>query len=400
MTLDNSAAAQTAITEQKKRLRIAVLTRNFSPAAGGAERYSIAMVEQLAARHDITVFAQFAAHDWPNVKYHLISSPFKRPRWVNQLWFAAATWWATRRGFDVVHSHENTWHGNVQTVHVLPVRYNVFKSKADSSKLKKILTWFGVLISPRLLCYLVLEHFRYAPKPGHSIIVTSHTLLERFVDCFPKAANFTSVITPGIDMPASVTSPQNRLEARQQLGLPPGVPCLLFVGNDFKKKGLQTAIEALSFLPASTVLAVAGASRQIDFFRQRVVAAGLDRRVFFLGALNNTQQAYLAATCLVHPTREDTFGMVVLEAMSFGLPVVVSSAPYCGVTDMLEHGVNALVLDTPFDPQELALKIAAVLDNELLRTTLGNEARSFAGSFPWYRLAQQQESIYCDAAGV
>ena len=109
-----------------KKLRIAVLNRNFSPTGGGAERYSIALVEQLAARHEIHVFSQQFDHHWPGVTYHRISTPFKRPRWVNQLWYATATWWATRLGFDLVHSHENTWHGQVQTVHVLPVRFNLF----------------------------------------------------------------------------------------------------------------------------------------------------------------------------------------------------------------------------------------------------------------------------------
>ena len=68
------------------RLRIAVLNRNFSPTGGGAERYSIALVELLAERHDIHVFAQRINHDWPGVTYHTISQPMARPRWVNQLW--------------------------------------------------------------------------------------------------------------------------------------------------------------------------------------------------------------------------------------------------------------------------------------------------------------------------
>lgn len=111
----------------KPRLRIAVLNRIFSATGGGAERYSIALVEQLAQRHEIHVFAQHINHQWPGVHYHRIALPFTRPRWINQLWFALATWWATRAGFDVVHSHESTWHGRVQTVHVVSVRYSLLQ---------------------------------------------------------------------------------------------------------------------------------------------------------------------------------------------------------------------------------------------------------------------------------
>ena len=135
------------MSAQPRRLRIAVLNRVFSPTGGGAERYSIAMVEQLAQRHEIHVFAQQIDHHWPGVTYHLMSSPLTRPRWVNLLWYAATTWWATRRGFDIVHSHENTWHGHVQTVHVLPLKYNLFQGR---SGWRWVLRCLKVATSPRL----------------------------------------------------------------------------------------------------------------------------------------------------------------------------------------------------------------------------------------------------------
>ena len=91
-----------------KRLRIAVLNRVFETTGGGAERYSIALVEQLSQRHELHVFAQQIRHDAPGVTYHQVAMPLRKPRWINQLWYAWATWRATRRGFDIVHSHENT----------------------------------------------------------------------------------------------------------------------------------------------------------------------------------------------------------------------------------------------------------------------------------------------------
>ncbi|MDP3826882.1 MAG: glycosyltransferase, partial [Polaromonas sp.] len=133
--------------EAPRRLRIAVLNRVFDPAGGGAERYSIALVEQLAQRHEIHVFAQQIRHHAPGVTYHLVSMPLRKPRWLNQLWYATATWWATRRGFDVVHSHKNTWQGQVQTVHVLPVKYNLFHGRTGW---RRVLAWAKVWSSPRL----------------------------------------------------------------------------------------------------------------------------------------------------------------------------------------------------------------------------------------------------------
>ncbi len=382
-----------------KRLRIAVLNRTFSPTAGGAERYSIALVEQLAARHDIHVFAQSIEHNWPGVTYHLVTMPMRRPRWVNQLWFATATWWATRNrfdpglgtGFDVVHSHENTWHGDVQTVHVLPVKHNLFDGRTGW---RLALRWLKVLSSPRLLVYLGLEHFRYAVQPGRAVVVTSDSLLALFNANYPVAAGMTSVVTPGIALPRLPISKTDRRAARQQLGLPQAQPCILFVGNDLRKKGLSAVIDSLHALPEQVVLAVVGHSAQLPGFRQQVQAAGLDARVFFLGALDDVGPAYRAADCLAHPTLEDTFAMVVLEAMAYGLPVVVSSAKYCGIAGLLDEGVNALLLNEPRDVTALSDTLRRVLGDEALKTKLAQAARVFAENFEWSARAAAQEKLY------
>ena len=112
-----------------RRLRIAVLNRHFGYRFGGAERYAAAIVEELAARHEVHVFAQEIEHAFAGVTYHRISRPMAKPRWINQLWFALQTWWQTRQGFDVVHSHENTWHGQLQTVHVRPFKVGLFHGR-------------------------------------------------------------------------------------------------------------------------------------------------------------------------------------------------------------------------------------------------------------------------------
>lgn len=387
------------------RLRIAVLNRTFSPTAGGAERYSIALVEQLAARHDVHVFAQTIEHNWPGVTYHRIKMPLRRPRWVNQLWFATATWWATRLrsnadtqvGFDLVHSHENTWHGDIQTVHVLPVKYNLFYGRKGW---RLLLRWAKVLSSPRLLVYLALERWRYAVQSGRSVVVTSGSLLATFNVTYPAASVMASVITPGISLPDSPMTAEVRLGARRQLGLPADRPCVLFVGNDFRKKGLQTLLEALRTLPDEAVLAVVGNPAQSSAFSQQISQAGLASRVFFLGHLTDISLAYKAADCLAHPTLEDTFAMVVLEAMAYSLPVVVSSAKFCGVSGLLAREVNALLLDDPRDVVALSDCLRRVLEDQALKIKLGLAARAFAEKFEWRGIAAAQEKLYYAASAA
>jgi UDP-glucose:(heptosyl)LPS alpha-1,3-glucosyltransferase len=383
-----------ASSQPVKRLRIAVLNRLFKPTGGGAERYSIALVEQLAARHEIHVFAQQIEHAWSGVRYHKVFTPFTRPRWINQIWFALATWWLTRKGFDVVHSHENTWHGQVQTVHVLPIQYNLFK---DRTGLAWALRCLKVLTSPRLLVYIGLERLRYRRLPGRCIVVTAPGLRDTMAQTFPSTASSLAVVTPGVtDVPGPCTA-QEKVLSRQRLGLPETGHGILFVGNDYRKKGLPALLQALVQLPIDNFLAVVGNAAQIAEFRPQVQALGLQRRVFFLGALHDMNIAYRAADCLVHPTLEDTFGMVVLEAMSHGLPVVVSNERYCGIAGMLTRDVDALILDNPVDSAVLAQMVGRLFSDRQVGQRLSTYGSVWAKKFLWSEIAILQEQIYVGA---
>ena len=389
--MNASPTKPVALDPVPRRLRIAVLNRTFSPTGGGAERYSIALVEQLAARHDIHVFAQVVEHHFPGVSYHRVSMPLRKPRWVNQLWFATATWWATRRGFDVVHSHENTWHGDVQTVHVLPVKHNLFQGRTGW---RLALRWVKVLTSPRLLAYMGLERARYTRKPGRTVVVTSPSLQRILALSYPAWAMQTEVITPGIVLPNHSVSSALKVESRLGLGLPLDAPCLLFVGNDYRKKGLFTLLQAMVKLPPNVVLAVVGNAAGIPEFRAQAQALKIDSRVFFLGPLHDVGPAYLSADALVHPTLEDTFAMVVLEAMAHGLPVAVSGPAYCGISELLKPGVEALLIDDPKNAEHLAQTLRGLLFNASLRAQLVQGGQNFAAAYPWQRLALAQESVY------
>ncbi|MEI7761970.1 MAG: glycosyltransferase family 4 protein [Comamonadaceae bacterium] len=368
------------------RLRIAVLNRVFSPTGGGAERYSIALVEQLAQRHEIHIFAQQTDHHWPGVTYHTMSSPMNRPRWINLLWYAVTTWWATRRGFDIVHSHENIWHGQVQTAHVLPLKYNLFR---DRSGWRRALRWLKVASSPRLLAYLLMEYFRFAPAPRKAVVVTSPTLKALVSQTYPSSV--VSLLSPGVNLPESAIDRQG---ARAELALPTLGFLLAFVANDYQKKGLSTVLDALKSLPVELELAVVGNPSQAEKFERKAQLMGLAGRVHFLGQLSDVSPLYRAADVLVHPTLEDTFAMVVLEAMAHGLPVVVSDERYCGISGLLSHGVNAMILSSPTDAAGLGAVLARLLDDASLREALAVSAREFAQQRAWPSIAAEQERMY------
>ncbi len=369
------------------RLRIAVLTRRFDPAGGGAERYAIALVEQLAQRHEVHVFAQEFCIAIPGVVVHRVPHLLTRPRWLNMLLFAMWTARATRRGFDIVHSHEACWHGNVQTVHVRPIRATRL---GGVTGIKRVTRQIAALTSPRLLYYFWVERARLRASATRAIVAVSDALRDELATSYPALRGHVDVIPPGVT--PAITG-VDREQTRQDYGIPSDVPLLLFIAGDYDKKGLPALMEAMTH-DARVQLLVVGNENYIPPARRRAQALGITARVHFAGVLNDPAPAYRAADLLVHPTLEDTFGMVVAEAMSYGLPVIVSAAAWCGITARIEDGIDALVLDDPRDGRAIAAAIGRILDDAKLRTDLAQAGRRFAAQYDWPALARQQETLY------
>jgi glycosyltransferase involved in cell wall biosynthesis len=385
----------------ERRLKVAVLNRRFAQKAGGAEGYSVALVERLRDRHDLHVFAQEIDHVPPGVTYHKVWRPFVRPRWLNQLWYATATWWLTRRGFDVVHSHEHVWHGNVQTLHVRLLKFNLLHDAVGWRRWRNVIKLWT---SPRLLAYWWLESARVRPRAGRVVVAVSETLREELSRCYPASLACTQVLPPGVTLPyADLADVQTARSLSvpgvwRELGLGSNDRLVLFVANDFHRKGLDALLQAMALLEARVHLAIAGASRDMAIYRSRCAALGLENRVHFLGAQTDMSRLYLAADVLAHPTLGDSYGMVVVEAMAHGLPVVVSAAPWCGAAARLRDGEDAFVLGDPRGSGLLAGLLEKVLDAGAPVQAMRARAHQYAQGMGWSVIADGHARLYAKAA--
>jgi UDP-glucose:(heptosyl)LPS alpha-1,3-glucosyltransferase len=376
-----------------RRLRIAVLSRHCDVAAGGAERYTVALAEQLAQRHEVHVFSQHFGAGLPaSLTLHAMPGAMRRPRWLNQISFAVSSAWASRRGFDIVHSHENTWAGNVQTMHVRSVRVNLFGQRRG---LRLALAWLKVLTSPRLLTYVVLEGLRLRASPARRVVAVSEPLRSELLGVYPALEEQgVPVVNPGVDLPAPIT-PEQRAVVRAELGLAPSQCVLLHVANDHEKKGLPAVLQALAELRApELLLVVVGHERHHAQTQALARRLGVHEQLRLTGKLADPAPWYQAADLLVHPALEDTFGMVVAEALSHALPVIVSASPWCGIAAGLIDGVDAVVLPDPRDVERLTGVMRDLCADAPRRAALGSAGREHARRYAWPALAERYEALY------
>jgi UDP-glucose:(heptosyl)LPS alpha-1,3-glucosyltransferase len=170
------------------------------------------------------------------------------------------------------------------------------------------------------------------------------------------------------DRLAGAESDGIRWDLRQALGVGPDERFVLQLGSDFRRKGLDRSIVALSHLPdallTKTRLYVVGRDREGPYARmaKRLGVAG---RVVFLGARDDVPRILLGADLLVHPAYHENTGTVLVEALASGLPVIATGV--CGYAHYIEDADAGWVIPEPFEQNRFNHTLQAALERADLR---------------------------------
>jgi glycogen(starch) synthase len=174
-------------------------------------------------------------------------------------------------------------------------------------------------------------------------------------------------------------------------------PMVLFAGRLEYEKGVQTVLDALPALERSVPgvgLIVAGDGTYRSALERRATSLGLDGRVRFLGFADETRlrSLYRSADLAIVPSLYEPFGLVTLEAMASGTPVLVADTG--GLREIIEHDVTGMRFP-PGDARALAASAARILREPALARRLAREARSaLAARGSWSVAAGRTAEVY------
>ncbi len=182
---------------------------------------------------------------------------------------------------------------------------------------------------------------------------------------------------------------------RERLRIPRDRPTALLVGRIVPHKGVEHFIEAARYLPAVQFL-VAGEGSSLDAMEHLASNLHVKDRVRFLGRISqeNLPKVYAACDFFVLPSvsRLEAFGIVALEAMATGKPVVVTDIP--GVREVIEDGREGLLAE-PVNPEDLAEKMRHLVTDPDLRREMGRRAREkVLATFTTEKVADQVLQVY------
>ncbi len=217
------------------------------------------------------------------------------------------------------------------------------------------------------------------------------------------------IVPPGVDLERFRPIPQD--EAKTRVGIPCGDKNILYAGRIEPLKGVDTLLQAMALIKQrypevmeNTCVAIIGGDPWSDnpdgeMARLQELHDQLDIHdiVAFLGAKDQEllPNYYAAAEMVVMPSHYESFGMVALEAMAMGRPVIVSEVG--GLAFLVQDGENGFHVPSR-DPEALAERIYALLSDPNCREEMGRQARRDAQQYAWPKIAERIIRVYEELA--
>ena len=350
-------------------MRLAIIRQRYTP-HGGAERFVESALEALLERG---VAISLYTRQWPNTRLQLIEPVLCNPFYIGRLWrdwsFARAVCGTVAtKAPELVQSYERLLCCDVYRAGDGVHRAWLDEWLRDASAFKR----WRIESSFYHRYLLDIERRLFASPWLRAVICNSKMVRDEIHERFGLSLDKLPVIYNAVD--SDVFSPelkQHRADVRQKLGVPDTATVFLLVGSGYARKGVATAIQALTKLPSNTYLLVVGRDKSARRYRRLARHLGIARRVVLLGAQDDPRPFYGAADAFVLPTLYDPCPNAALEAMACGLPVVTSTK--CGAAELVTENDAGLVCEAR-DVDALARHMITLTDAEA-RRLLGARAR-------------------------
>jgi len=255
--------------------------------------------------------------------------------------------------------------------------------------------WWRKLLNPVHHLTIFIETIQYRFQKNTHVIAISDSIRRELHEFYGISDKRISVIHSGVDCEKYTPEKKDvyRGPIRGRLGLNDSDIVLLFVANEFRRKGLNCLISALKTLTAPNLkLVVLGKDNPVPY-KELVLGLGLQDQVIFAGATPDVDQYYAAADIFVFPTTYEPFGLVATEALAAGLPVITSKL--AGASEIMTHGEDSLLVNDPNSSEELALALKTLLDSNT-RNRMGQRARQTALANRWDAVVGKIESVYLE----
>jgi glycosyltransferase involved in cell wall biosynthesis len=380
-----------------RRLRIAFAMINCNRLDGSARAVN-EVAERLAERHEVHLFAR-KVEDLDLSRIHWRKMPgLPWPAVADFVtYYALAEFRVRRPGFDIIHAvGANAAAANVITIQNVQPAKRVFldaqNTSANVSSARKLTRrlYLGITTQAEATVYNRRPNrtpplFLPVSRGVERELRQYYDIGDATVRVIPNAAD-TKVFKPLVA--------SERIQWRKSNGLGEQDLLLVYVGGEWKRKGLDFAILALQRIPDEKVkLLVIGKDAEQARFQSLAAECGVSQRVFFLGFRRDVAEAMGASDIFLFPSWYEAFSLATIEAAACGLPIVATEIN--GTEDFVVPGETGFFIR--HDVEHIAGTLGKLLEHDSERRRMGVNARRLVEqSYTWDRVAQQTEEAYLE----
>lgn len=248
----------------------------------------------------------------------------------------------------------------------------------------------GGLIFDRLLAH-----------SSERLVAVSESVRQHVAERMRIPAEPITVILNGVE--AERFAGRDRVQSRAAFDLPQGQPVVGMVGRISEQKGQGDFIRAAQLLrrefPDALFLVVGSADEAAQLARMQALVAdlGLGSAVRFTGHVSDIPAIYAALDVLAAPSRWEGFGLMLVEAMAAGTPIVATRVG--AIPEVVVEGETALLVP-PADPAAIAEAVGALLRDPARRQAMGRRGVGRAREFSWHSAGRRLDALYAQLLGA
>lgn len=355
-------------------MKIALITYHADPARGGAESYTIELAEALIRRgNDVSVlhYTPLENNRSTSPNYIQIGQP-RRTRATQYLEFIdAVDERIAQARFDIVHAMLPVRRCDIYQPHAGLAIEAINGNNKRRQGLGRFLARIGNQLNSKRQLYARVERDLLALPSPPTIICLSEAMKAKVAAAIGGHARLP-VIYNAVDLDRydKNRDPAAGTILREKLGITPDQTVALFIAQDFERKGLAASLKAIAEVRHPALKLIVVGSDKPEPYQRLADTLGISRNVIFAGGVRDPYPFYAAADLVLFPSLFDPFGLVPAESVAMGVPPIVSRQ--CGVSELLTHNHDALIIENPEQVSQLVSAINRILEPDVRQRLASN----------------------------
>lgn len=330
-------------------MKVAFIIEHLDPHRGGMERSAVDFLTEMAELGpEVHVVTQTSAWQHPGVQVHSLGVSGWTDETQYRIFIHHAQQFLANRPWDIVHAIRPCLACDVYQPRGGIVKAGQERTVATRRNgIARVVRQAALFFDAKERLLASVEHRLLTGPSPPLIVVPSAYVRSQVEQRYRLSDDRIRRVFNGVSVPPLGQEERERARrlVREEAHLPPDALVVIFVGHNFRRKGLARMMESLTRTPAQgwhLLVLGRGTTRYYERYAQRLQIAD---RVRFLGGRAEAWDCYCAADVCALPTYNDPCSRTILEALSLGLPCITTA--YDGSSECIRDGEHGFVIDSP-----------------------------------------------------